>query len=169
MALWLYRDEEAFEADRAGYGRIRRTEKPREWSAPHMSDIDSYHALAKDAGNRLRSYVLSVASGGTGVFFFALTGADEPMLSQLERYLLLIALVSFILTVFLCLYELRVDARRFFGVATELAKESADQNWSQNEEFKRERYWLIHASYGTLAIGVLTTGFYLASRLFWNE
>jgi len=35
-----------------------------------------YHNLAKDAGNKLRAYILSVASGGTGIFFLALTKTD---------------------------------------------------------------------------------------------
>jgi hypothetical protein len=34
-----------------------------------MADA-KFHALAKDAGNRLKAYILAYASGATGVFFF---------------------------------------------------------------------------------------------------
>ncbi|WP_262360752.1 hypothetical protein [Vibrio cholerae] len=38
-----------------------------------QEEINQYHGLAKDAGNRLRAYILSVSSGATGVFFLALS------------------------------------------------------------------------------------------------
>ena len=37
-----------------------------------------FHKQAKDAGNKLRAYILSYSSAATGVFFLALTGRDLP-------------------------------------------------------------------------------------------
>ena len=33
---------------------------------------DKFHDKAKDAGNKLKAYILSIATGSTGVFFFTL-------------------------------------------------------------------------------------------------
>ena len=130
-----------------------------------MEEISKYHALAKDAGNRLRAYILSVSSGATGVFFLALTKAENTPLTCSEKWLLSIALVSFVITVFLCLYELRIDAQRFFFLAKELGKPEQEQSWQQNEKFKSKRYWLIHMSYVTLGIAIISTSVYLVLKI----
>ncbi|XOF32535.1 MAG: hypothetical protein ACL93V_10900 [Candidatus Electrothrix sp. YB6] len=88
-----------------------------------MTEIGKYHELAKDAGNRLRAYILSVSSGATGVFFLALTKQDKVALSCMEKWFLSLSLLAFVITVALCLYELRIDAQRFFCLAKELEKE----------------------------------------------
>ena len=87
-----------------------------------MEESQKYHQLAKDAGNRLREYILSVSSGATGVFFIALTKTGKTRLASSEQWLLTIALISFVITVALCLLELRVDAMRFFDHGMELDK-----------------------------------------------
>jgi hypothetical protein len=124
-------------------------------------EILKYHELAKDAGNRLRSYILSVSSGATGVFFLALSRPGQYSLSVPEKWLLAIALVSFVTTVGLCLYELRVDAKRFFDLAKELEKPQEQQRWEKNETYKKKRYWLIHSSYFALGAGVVATSIFL--------
>ncbi|MAO68419.1 MULTISPECIES: hypothetical protein [Idiomarina] len=129
-------------------------------------EIAKYHELAKDAGNRLRAYILSVSSGATGVFFFALTKSDGSDLSVTDKWLLSVALISFVVTVCLCLYELRVDAKRFFALTTELKKSESEQNWDKNKQYKSNRYWLIHSSYVSLAMGILATSIYLVRTIF---
>lgn len=129
-------------------------------------EIAKYHELAKDAGNRLRAYILSVSSGATGVFFLALTKSGGSELSATDKWLLSVALVSFVATVGLCLYELRVDAKRFFALAKELSKPESEQSWEQNEHYKSKRYWLIHGSYVTLAVAIGATSFYLVRAIF---
>ena len=126
-----------------------------------QEEIFKYHELAKDAGNRLRSYILSVSSGATGVFFLALTTTFENSISDTQKWLLGFALVSFVATVGLCLYELRIDAQRFFFLAKELEKPAENRNWDKNEGFKSKRFCLIHASYVTLGAGILATSIYL--------
>jgi len=66
----------------------------------------------------------------------------------------------------LCLYELRVDAKRFFALAKELSKPEPEQSWEQNEQYKSKRYWLIHGSYVTLAVAIGATSFYLVRAIF---
>lgn len=50
-----------------------------------QDEINTYHSLAKAAGNRLRAYILSVASGATAVFFLAITQAAPGSLTLLEK------------------------------------------------------------------------------------
>jgi hypothetical protein len=130
-----------------------------------MSDIDKFHSLAKDSGNKLRAYILSVASGGTGLFFLTLTKPEITNYSTLEKCLLLTALLGFVLTVVLSLYELRIDAKRFFIVAKELEKEESKQNWCENENMKKKRLLIINFSYFTLGVGILALTGYLALKL----
>lgn len=66
---------------------------------------------------------------------------------------------------FLCLYELRVDAKRFFSLAKELGKPKEEQQWEENECYKAKRYWLIHLSYVTLAIAIVSTSAYLVLKI----
>ena len=129
-----------------------------EWS-------DKFHLLAKDAGNKLRSYILSVASGGTGLFFLTLTKPEVVKYSTLEKCLLLTALLGFILTVVLSLYELRIDAQRFFIVAKENEKEESKQNWCENEYMKKKRLFVINLSYFTLSIAILSLTIYLTLKV----
>jgi hypothetical protein len=82
-----------------------------------MEEIKTYHTLAKDAGNKLRAYILSMSTGATGVFFLALTKSDVSKFTYSEKWLLLCALIAFVTTVTICLYELRIDAKRFFDLA----------------------------------------------------
>lgn len=130
-----------------------------------MSEIQKFHELAKDAGNRLRSYILTVSSGATGVFFLALTKSETSPLSSSEKWLLSIALINFVLTVALCLYELRIDAQRFFMLAKELEKPEEQRSWTQNDGFKSKRYWLIHSSYVTLGLAIISTSAYLVIKI----
>ena len=76
-----------------------------------------YHRLAKEAGNRLKGYILAYASGATGIFFLALSGERADGFAAIEIWLLIFALLMFVLTVVLCLLELHIDAPRFFSVA----------------------------------------------------
>lgn len=123
-----------------------------------------FHALAKDAGNKLRAYILAIASGGTAVIFATLTG-ETKSISDIEKWSLLIALIGFILTVVLCLWELRIDAKRFFYIAKQHEKEETAQDWSRNYCYKAMRLWLINMSYVTLAIAITALATYTTCRI----
>jgi len=56
-----------------------------------------FHALAKDAGNRLKGYILAYASGATGVFFRALSGSLAGSYSFFQKCCLIFALLSSLL------------------------------------------------------------------------
>ena len=91
-----------------------------------------FHRWAKDAGNKLRAYILSYASGATAVFFIALTGNDVASLTFGDKLLLCIALVLYVSTTILCLVELQVDARRFFYLAKQYERPEDQRDWSLN-------------------------------------
>jgi hypothetical protein len=130
------------------------------------SESGDYHRWAKDAGNKLRAYVLSYASGATAVFFLALTGKDLPSFSLHERWLLIVALLLYVLTALLCLYELQVDARRFFFVARQLdLAEGERASWAPNSAYKKLRLRLIFGSYLTAALATVAVLGFMVLRI----
>jgi ABC-type phosphate transport system permease subunit len=124
-----------------------------------------YHRLAKEAGNRLKAYILAYASGATGIFFLALSGERADGFEVLEIWLLIFALLMFVLTVVLCLLELHIDARRFFYVAKQLESPETARDWAMNEKYKKFRIWLIYGSYVTVGIATLASVIFLVSRI----
>src|SRR6266850_6866407 len=106
-----------------------------------------FHKLAKDAGNKLRAYILAYASGATGVFFLALAGKETQPFSCQQKAMLLASLFLYVVTVALCLYELHIDARRFFYVAAQLEISADKRDWSKNERYKSLRLWFLYGSY----------------------
>lgn len=126
---------------------------------------NTFHKLAKEAGNKLRAYILSVSSGSTAVLFLSLTTPEAILLTKSEKILLIISLISFVLTVFISLYELRIDAKRFFNVAQELQKSEEAQCWRKNNRLKRLRYLLIHSTYITLSLGLISLCIFLINKI----
>ncbi|TQV62359.1 MAG: hypothetical protein FNT29_09420 [Halothiobacillaceae bacterium] len=129
-----------------------------------MSD-ENFHALAKDAGNRLKNYILGYASGATGVFFLALSGDNVGSYSLFQQFCLIVALVFFVATVALCLYELHIDARRFFNIAFQNSRPASERSWELNEHYKKLRVRLIYASYITVALGTIASVAFLVARV----
>jgi len=125
---------------------------------------DDFHKWAKDAGNKLRAYMLSYSSAATGVFFLALTGKDVSF-DRTDKILLGVALLMYVATTVLCLIELRVDARRFFHVAKQLDAPAEAQDWATNERFKRDRLRLIITSYGSAILATLAVVAYLLRKI----
>ncbi len=139
------------------------TERRADWT-PSPED---YHERAKEAGNSLRAYILSYASGATAVFFLALTGKDLPTFSHAEKALLVIALLLYVSTALLCLYELHVDARRFFFIAKQLELPEAERDsWKPNFTYRRLRLQLIYTSYVLAALATLAVMGFLVLRIF---
>ncbi len=122
--------------------------------------ITQYHQLAKDAGNKLKSYFFSLSSGATGVFFLLLIKNEGNF-----KYILSIALLFFVFTITLCLYELRIDAQRFFLLAKELEKEEKEQKWETNKKLKSQRLTLMNASYATFVMAIIFTCIYLVLNI----
>ena|ERR1017187_4915585 len=129
-----------------------------------MPDPD-FHTLAKDAGNRLKGYVLAYASGATGVFFISLSGKDAVNFSLWQKVFILVALIFFVATVALCLYELHIDARRFFNIARQNSLTEDQQEWGLNERYKRLRVRLLYSSYVTVTLGTLASVAFLIVRI----
>lgn len=124
-----------------------------------------FHRLAKEAGNRLKAYILAYASGATGVFFLSLSGDRAEAYEVFEVSCLIVALLMFVVTVALCLYELHIDARRFFYVAKQLESPEDSQDWGPNKRYKKLRVRLIYSSYVTVALGTLASVLFLVARI----
>jgi hypothetical protein len=124
-----------------------------------------FHDKAKDAGNKLKAYILSIATGSTGVFFFTLTGKDVGHLSCWEKGFLVAAVSCFAATVIMSLLELQIDAKRFFNIASQIEKPEHQQDWSYNNKIKAFRLKLIYATYITISLGFLFTFIYMLLRI----
>jgi hypothetical protein len=120
------------------------------------------YGLAKDAGNKLRAYLLSYSSAATAVFFLALTGRDMEIFTRTQKTLLIFALLFYVLTALLCLLELWVDSRRFFAMADDIDKKLA---FDENRHYKRLRLGLIYTSYVTAGLATVLMVVYLILRI----
>ena len=133
--------------------------------ATDRASAEEFLRLAKDAGDKLRTYVLTYASGATAVFFFTLTGKDLNAFSAPEKALLAVALFLFGLTTLLCLYELHVDARRFFHIAKQLEADADDRSWVENLRYRKLRLRLIYGSYLSASAATAAVVAFLILRL----
>ena len=113
----------------------------------------------------MRAYILAYSSGATGIFFLALAGKDSVQLTGVHKVLLLSALFFYVTTVVMCLFELQVDARRFFYIATQLERPENEQNWYANDVYRRKRLWLIYGSYFTAIVATLLVLVFLVMRI----
>ena len=129
------------------------------------NSAQDFHKLAKDAGNKLRAYILSYSSAATGIFFLALTGRDAQIFTPLQKVLLVVAVVLYVTTAVLCLIELRVDARRFFHIAAQLERDYQDRSWAEHEVYKTRRLGLIYGSYVTVTLATVAMVAFLISRI----
>jgi hypothetical protein len=65
-----------------------------------------------------------------------------------------------------CLYELHIDARRFFHVAKQLELEdNAARSWQENDAYKRLRLKLIFGSYLTASLATVAVVGFLILRI----
>lgn len=101
----------------------------------------------------------------TGVFFFLLTNTQIKDLDLFDKGLLIFSLVFFVLTIALCLIELRIDAKRFYYLAHEIQKPTPEQNWDKNKRYKELRFLLLHGTYWTLGLAVISLAIYLIKAL----
>lgn len=124
-----------------------------------------FHKLAKDAGNQLKNYILTYASAATGVFFLTLAGKESLTFSPFQKALLISGLLLYVFTVICCLVELRVDARRFFYIAKQLEKPKSEQDWSENEPYKKLRLLLIYSSYILVSLATLSVVIFLITAI----
>lgn len=129
------------------------------------SSPDDFHKWAKDAGNKLRAYILSYASGATAVFFLALTGKDVQAFVPIEKVLLVTALLLYVVTAALCLVELHIDSRRFFMVAKQLELPEGERSWAKSEWYKKLRLRLIYGSYITATLATVTVVAFLVRKI----
>ena len=124
-----------------------------------------FHKLAKDAGNKLRAYILAYASGATAVFFIALAGKDLQPFTLQQKAMVLTALFLYVATVALCLYELHIDARRFYYIAAQHDVAEDMQDWSKNKRYKNLRLRLIYGSYTTVILATLSALAFMTTKI----
>ncbi len=130
--------------------------------SPERTDgltVKECHARAKQSGDQLRAYIVSISSAATGMFYLSLS-QDGRRFSVPVRWAIGLAMFFFALTVMLTLVELAINARRFYETARQL--DSSEPEWARNDRLKRWRMKVLWSSYATMGIGIVAT---LASLL----
>jgi len=96
------------------------------------------------------------------MLFLNVTDATQHLTNS-QKVAVAIAIIMFSLTVMLTLIELRVNARRFYEVATQREKDAP--NWNENTRLKALRLKIMWGSYGTMSTGIIATLFYMLMRI----
>ena len=127
-----------------------------------MVDSSVFHKNAKDAGNRLSALVTNISFGAVAVFFLALTQQQAGYTAH-EKQFLVISLFFFVITSFLRLLELHLDARRFYQTAINI--DSNTPNWATKDKLQARRTQVIFASYYTFALAVVSSIAFMLARI----
>ena len=130
----------------------------------NQDQISTYHQNAKNAGNRLSTYVTNACMGAVAVFFLALVDNNQAY-SYSEKALLIIALLGFVFATLARFLELHFDARRFYQLAMQTGSHEDDQDWAQYETFKKYRMTALWTSYALFAIGITASVIFLIVRV----
>lgn len=130
----------------------------------NQEQITTYHQNAKNAGNRLSTYVTNACMGAVAVFFLALVDNNQAY-SMTEKALLIIALLGFVFATLARFLELHFDARRFYQLAMQTDSHEDDQDWAQYETFKKYRMTALWISYSLFAIGITASVVFLIARV----
>lgn len=141
------------------------TEKFHSKLVGYLPMTDKFHEKAKDAGNKLKAYILSISSGATGVFFFTLTAKDVSHLTITDKSLIIGAITLFAITVILSLIELHIDAKRFFNIASQLEKAEHKRDWKYNDKLKTIRLVIIYMTYFSISTAFILTFIYMLYRV----
>lgn len=131
-----------------------------------MTESSAFHAKAKEAGNRLSAFIMNYASAASGLFFWALVQDSATHFSPAMKVTVLSSLVLYVVTVTMCLLELRIDAKRFYAGAKELERPVELQNWSIYQAYGVLRLRLIYTSYVTLSADNLSALAFMTLKLF---
>lgn len=124
----------------------------------------AYHQNAKNAGNRLSTYVTNACMGAVAVFFLALVDNNQAY-SLTEKALLIIALLGFVFATLARFLELHFDARRFYQLAMQTGNHVNHQDWTLYEIFKKRRMRALWISYSLFAIGITASVVFLIARV----
>ena len=133
----------------------------------NTDNSQNFHDKAKESGNKLKNYILSLASAATGLFFIQLTNGTKNNFDSSDKWLLCISLFLFAITVFISLIELHIDSKRFFTIA-KLKEDNAkddDERWGRNKYYKSLRLKLIYSTYCTLSIALLLTVIFIIKKI----
>ncbi len=130
-----------------------------------MTESTVFHAKAKEAGNRLSTYVTNYASAASGLFFWALVQDSATRFSPVTKVTAVAALALYVATAAIRLFELHIDAKRFYACAKETEKADYLQDWSIYQAYSRLRLRLIYSSYLTLSGATVLALVFMVLRL----
>jgi len=126
------------------------------------------HDRARAAGSELYRLLISLAIGGVGLFFLALTGKADPPLSLAQRLVVLFAVISMAVAALSGIACLYADARRYYFWACAL---QATDELKRLQSYKERDRWFRLKRFATKGLiwlfvaGILASAAYLGLRL----
>ena len=142
---------------------------PRLPSSPPPTDPQVLHDRAGESARETRTHVIGLATGSLALFFIALTGKADPALTNVQRHVVMAAVILHACAVGSGLWSAFADAQWSYHWAREL--QAADTKTAN--VFKRaaaqwhwHKRWSEKATLALCALGVVLSATYLALRVY---
>lgn len=97
------------------------------------------HDRAREAAVELHKHLLSLAVGGVGLYFLALTGKVDPPLTPVQKVIVLFAMISWAVAALSGIISWNADCRRNFFWASAL---QASDREKRTELYRQRDRWL---------------------------
>ena len=140
-------------------GRIRGT----------LDFADTLHARAREAASEQRKLLISLSTGGVGVFFFSLTSTISPPISELQKYFISASLVFLASAILSGLYAWHADAlRNYYWAQVEAGEQKKDGTEYDYLAglWKRRLQWSTTILISSFILGQLFAIAYIWARIF---
>ncbi len=144
----------------------------------NSSDVDSnvcsnefsqiFHERAWKIANELNKLLLSMSTGILAAFFFLLTN-PKIILNQSEKYLILISVLFFTLSIMLSILSMQWDSNRNYFLGEMKRTERELNNCYKKQKDKAANKYLFSKSMTkiTFVIGVISAGVFLTFRVLY--
>jgi hypothetical protein len=126
------------------------------------------HDRARAAGSELYRLLISLAIGGVGLFFLALTGKADPPLSFAQRVVVLFAVLSMAVAALSGIACLYADARRYYFWACALQATDEPkrlQSYKERDRWHRLKRSATKGLIWLFVVGIIASAVYLGLRL----
>lgn len=129
-----------------------------------------FHERAWKIANDLNKLLLSMSTGILAAFFFLLTN-PIIILNQSEKYVILISVMFFTLSIMFAILSMQFDSCRnyFLGQMNKTDRDSDNSYKKQKDKVANKYYFSKNLTKITFAIGILSVGLFLVIKVLFNQ
>ena len=127
------------------------------------------HDRARDAGLRLHSLLVSLATGGLGIYFLALTAKVDPPLTSNQKAAVVVGLTAMATALGSGILNWYADCRRNFHWASALQatqKEQKSAHYGSRDRWQRVDRLTASFLGATFLVGIVASAGYICLRVF---